>query len=126
MKLKERCPDLEALIFEEAVLTDDFPSVIDLCTRCLHKFKILVFHFCEFPDCHAKEKCDSISKIEILDLKFCDLGHFSKPLFSKLPYLKQLRLNGTSKIDSWFHDDTSLFNQLHVLDVGYIYIGSTF
>lgn len=124
VKLQEMCPSLEILILDKAKLSDSLSSIIDLCILFLQNLRILVFRFCIFPDCPARDLCEDISKIEILDVSCCHFGSFIKPPFSRMPDLKTLRLSNTDVDDFWFEGDISFFNQLDILDLGYTRISS--
>lgn len=128
--LQRRCPHLKTLILDYATLSHSFASIINLCTTFLQDVKILMFHRSTFPACPETEEIGADSKIEVLAVSLCNLKHFNKPLFSRMAYLKELCLNdnGLDMIDSWFQDDTSFLNKLHILDLGYtrISIGRIF
>lgn len=123
VRLQEKCPHLETFILEDAKLSESLLLVIDLCTRLLQNIKVLVVRFSEFPDSPAKTEFDGISEIEVLDVSWCDFGLFNQPPFSKMTYLKQLRVADTKVDDSWFEADTSFLDRLEVLDLGRTEIG---
>lgn len=115
--LHKKCPNLETLILQRAHLSDDtLWKVIDLCTQFLQKIKVLVFHYSVFANYPIEEKDGDISKIEVLDVSGCFLGHYNRPPFSRMPHLKKLYLAHSNTICSWFQD-ASFLKQLEVLDV---------
>lgn len=120
-RLKERCPHLKMLILDSVTLSNSLSLVIDLCTVFLENVKTLAFCYSEFRQCPEKEECHGISKIEILDLLCCEFRQYNKPPFSRMPYLKQLHMRYNISAedidDSWFEDDSTFLNQLHVLDL---------
>lgn len=116
MSLKEKCPHLKVFILYNTKLMHSILSVIDLCTIYLENVRGLALHYCESSYFDESENC--ISKIEVLDLLGCNLGNLGKRLFSIVPFLKELRLAKTDADDSWFENEVSFLNQLHVLDLG--------
>lgn len=115
LKLQEKCPQLEMLFLQQTQLSNDLPSVIDLCTEFLGKVKVLVFHYSMFSDCSARGQLDDVSKIEILDITRCHFEFFQSPQFSKMPYLKKLHLRNSNENYSWFENDITFLEQLEVL-----------
>lgn len=83
----------------------------------MQKLKVLVLHLCTFSDCPKRSECGDISKIEVLDVDCCEFGHFYKPPFSRMPYLKELRLSSRDVDDVWFKDGALFLSQLHILDL---------
>lgn len=116
MSLQEKCPHLKVFTLDNTKLMHSILSVIDLCTIYLENVRGLALHYCEFSYFDENENC--ISKIEFLDLLGCNLGNLGKWLFSIVPFLKELRLAKTDADDSWFENEVSFLNQLHVLDLG--------
>lgn len=117
IKLQEKCPHLEVLFLYGAELSDNLPSVIHLCALFLPDVKKLTLNYVNFRDYPAREELSRISKIEVLDLSNCHLGHFNGPPFSRMPHLKDLSLVDTNANNSFFEDSTSFLNQLCVLNL---------
>lgn len=125
VRLKKRCPHLEMLILDTVNISDSLPSVIDMCSELLEKIQVLVFRSCTFPNYPTKgEYGGATSKIEVLGVNCCQIQHFNTPTFSRMAYIKELYLTHMNIYDSWFENKWDLFNQLHVLDVGFTRIGS--
>lgn len=124
MRLKESCPYLEKIILDTVNLSNSLPSVIDICTQLLEKVQVLVFQSCTFPNYPTKGEFGGTSKIKVLGVNCCQIQHFNTPAFSRMACMKELYLTHMNIYDSWFENKWALFNQLHVLDVGFTRIGS--
>lgn len=123
LKLQEKCPQLEMLFLQQTELSNDLPSVIDLCSKLLGKVKVLAFHYSIFSDCPAAGQSD-VSKIEVLDITRCHFERFKVAQFSKMPHLKKLHLRNANENYPWFENDTSFLEHLEVLTVRNARIGS--
>lgn len=117
LTLQDKCPNLEILILSKIELSDTLLSVIDLCTQFLQKLKVLVLHLSIFSNCPKRDECGDISKIEVLDVDCCEFGYFYELPFSRMPYLKELRLSSRVVDDVWFKDGALFLSQLDVLDL---------
>lgn len=98
VQLQGRCPCLEALILEHVQLSDNLPTVINLCTQFLPGVKILVVRYSKFSYCPTKEEFSGISKIEVLDVSYCYVKMVHELQFSKMPQLRVLNLRKTHLI----------------------------
>lgn len=125
IRLQEKCPRLKVLILHESKLSDSLPLIIDLCIQFLPNVKTLVLHFSEIPGYPTRSKCDADSKIEVLDVYGCYLGHMNRPPFSRMSCLKELHLGLTCVHDFSFKEDISFLNQLEVLNLSDTWTGST-
>lgn len=119
VRLQDRCPHLKTLILKDAVVSENLPLIIDLCTQFLQDVKILIFFRSRFLR-PPKREFGVDSKIEASHLYDCHTKNLNKPPFLRMLNLKQLHLSRTDVVKgSWFEDEISLLNQLNVLDVGY-------
>lgn len=125
VKLKERCPQLEALFLKGADLTLSLSIVIDMCTKSLENVKSLTLRSVQFSERRRIRTKDSdIPKIKVLNLYACNLKKTNEFINSSMPILKELNLTNTNIDDTWFDVDPIFFKELEVLHLGFIGIGS--
>lgn len=120
VQLQGRCPCLEALILEHVQLSDNLPTVINLCTQFVPGVKILVVRHSKFSYCPTKEEFSGISKIEVLDVSYSYVKMVHELQFSKMPQLRVLNLRRTHFIPRILQ---SLQN--HGLNLEELYLCST-
>lgn len=128
MGLQKRCYHLETLIITKTKFSGSFSAVMDLCIQFLPNVKKLVFCNSVFSDSQSTGEFGGISKIECLYVFDCGTNSYdiplNKPAFSKMPYLKHLKLCNSIITDSWFIDDPSFLSKLQVLHLGHTRITS--
>ena len=116
VELQEKCPHIQTLILNNALLSVSFHSAISICSEFLQNVKTLVLHKSEFNKGSEKRECCGISVIEILDISECaDVEKSSMHIFSTMPYFKKLNLSGIEITDYWFRNEDNLFF-LHQLE----------
>lgn len=115
-KIKTKCPDIEQLMLTNCELCENVSAVIDSCSYFLENVKNLVFNWCVFPHDETVPENGCISKIQSLDLSYCDIEGKNKPKFTSMPFLQALVLREGNFAGNWF--DISVLTQLTLLHVG--------
>ena len=114
--LKGNCSDLHTLTLHYALLSENLPSVIDLCSEFFPKLKVLTFSEAIFGLNYKKRELAGTSKIKVLSIFHCYMNEMPIDTFLKIPYLKKLNFTRTFVKNHGFLKNENIFS-LHQLKI---------
>ena len=118
--LKEKCSNLHTLTLYYALLSENLPSVIDLCSEFFPNLKALTLSKAVFGPSYEKREHAGTSKIKALTVFQCGINGTPIYTFPKIPCLEKLNFTRTCVSDHWFLNNENFFSlhQLQILHLG--------